>query len=276
MIYQSNQMTLQSVMTVFRGVVNDAYVCKRIDGEEGLYLVLTIHDHTIAKQFIRMIEKSNKAPCHKAVFSDGKAVSVAFEYTKPRQFDAFLPTVPKTVDAYQSLCIGLVLRCMESPAPYPLLYLMLTQKQLHLMEDGQVKLSYAVDLKELDTQIDEKDCAMLLSGMLRDLLSEVKADKNTSYQLLLKKIPKQRYAGFRELYRDLCLSRNEKHVGFFTKQKLLLLQHKQAIANACILLCIILFIVACVCMLCEAIYGEIPIFRLFHDGMRQIGTEQLY
>lgn len=276
MLYQSKELTAIPISKLYQGKSNDVIICKRADGAEGLYVLLSIHDHEIANQFIKMIEASQKMPCYQAVFTNGNTVSVAFEYMGARPLKEFLGTVPKTVEAYQSLCIEMTLRCMESAVPFPLLYLMLQQNQFHLTKEGHIFLSYAVNLAELDLEITEKQCVMLLSGMVRDLLSQVSINKNTSYQLLLKKIPKQRYSSFRELYRDLCLSKNEKRVSFWTRLLLLWNTHKSQIMKIAGMTCIVLFLIALVCILSEAIFGEIPFVRMFTDGFRTIGTETLY
>lgn len=276
MLYQSQQMTLKSVMMIVQGKVNDVCVCERVDAQDSYYLMLVIHDHHTANKFLKMIEKKpNGRESYVDVFSQGKDFCVVFDYVKERRLVDFLDASPLSVEFFHTICTNLVTRCMESSLPYSVLYLILEQKQIHLDEDGQVTLSPAIDLTELDEECDEKKCLVLLSGLCRDILHKVNTRDNISYQLLMKKIPKQRYVSFHELYRDLCLSRREKRANIFWRLWEWAKAHRRQLLKAVTILAIVLIATAMFVMICVAIWGEVPLLRIFTNSFTKIGNESL-
>lgn len=276
MLYQSQKMILKTVMVIFEGKVNDAYVCERVDAKEDgqYYLVLQIHEHHIANQFLHMVQGMERKKCYVDTFNLGEDFCFVFEYVEDRKLSEFLDASKLTVDICHTICTNLVIRCMESSLPYPVLYLILEQKQIQLSADNDIFLSPAVDLSELNMEWDEKKCLTLLAGYCRDILHRVNTRKNISYQLLLKKIPKQRYTTFHELYRDLCLSKTEEK-SLWTKMIEWFRKHKRQFEKFLIILTVICIVLAIFIMINMAIWGEVPLFRLFHNTFSQIGSESL-
>ena len=116
------------------------------------------------------------------------------------------------------------------------------------------------------------ECAMVI----RDLLKEKLTKKNVSYQLLMKKIPRQGYQNFRDLYRDIRLSSSM--VGKRSlKARILGLsrEHQATIYKALLVVSVFLLILTVSMMISQRIWGEVPFLRILFNNFKQIGTESL-
>lgn len=278
MIYRSDRLTLRSVMDVFQGKVNDIVICEELSGSrECYYTLLAVKDHETVKKLLRILKQQNgEVSCYEDAFSFNNEFCLVFPYVKERKLEDFYMAKSMPLARCEEICMSLLLQCMASPLPYPLLELVLKQGQLHLQKDNSVTLGCCLDLTELNENCTQQECVMQCAIWIRTLLQEKTSRKNVSYQLLLKKIPKQSYQNFRELYRDLRLSSTKiekqtikSRVADFWRR------HQVGILRRLLQLSVILAVLVLILFLSNVIWGEIPFLRLFVNTFKQIGTESL-
>lgn len=277
MIYQSERMTLCGVMDVFRGKVNDVVICEEVKGgRTSYYTLVLVKNHDTVRRLIRILERSEKStPCMVDSFSWNNCFCLVFDYVKARPLSEFFMGAERSLEECESICINLLLQCMTSPLPWPLLKLAIRQ-QIHLLKDGDVRLGYELDLKDLDENCTEKQCVMECAMVIRDLLKEKLTQKNVSYQLLMKKIPRQGYQNFRDLYRDIRLSSSM--VGKRSLRARILglyREHQATIYKALLVVSVFLLILTVSMMISQRIWGEVPFLRILFNNFKQIGTESL-
>lgn len=278
MIYQSDQLTLRSVMDVFRGEINDVMICEEISGSrESYYTLIAVKDHDMTKKLLRIMKQPEReVDCCIDMFSSNNCFCMVFPYIKERKLSDFYMAKSFPLPLCEEICLNFILQCMSSSLPYPILKLVLEQGQIHLLKDNSVALGYCIDLTELDENCTQKDAVMQCAICIRDLLRRKLSRKNISYQLLLKKIPKQSYQDFRELYKDIRLSTTK--VGKPEIKKRLLAfwgRHQATVFRFLLFLSAILLILVTVMFVSNAIWGDNPILRLFFNPFREIGTESL-
>lgn len=278
MVYQSKDMTFRSVMDVFRGKVNDVVICENVKGgKSNYYTLLVIKEHETVKQLIKLVEQSKCGSdfCID-MFNSQNCFCLVFDYVKERRLSDFYMAERVSLQACEEICISLLIQCMTSKLPYPILHLILEQRQLHLLKDNSVVLGYSIDLEQLDVNCTEAECAMQCAILARELLEKKISKRNISYTLLLKKIPKQSYHSFRELYKDILLSSStvqkrslkNRMIDFYSRNQM-------TIFKVLLVVSLLLATVTVVVLLSKAFFGDIPFLRLFYDSFKQIGTESL-
>lgn len=278
MIYRSERLTLRSVMDVFQGEINDVMICEEIYGSrECYYTLLAVKDHETVKKLLRIMKQSEKGEdCCVDMFGSDNCFCVVFPYVRERRLSEFYMAKTMPLALCEEVCLSLLLQCMASPLPYPLLELVLKQGQLHLRKDNSIALGYCLDLSELDESSTQRECVTQCAIRIRELLQEKTSRKNVSYQLLLKKIPKQSYQEFRELYQDIRMSAvgmekqslKSRLKGFWSR-------NQAKILCRLLQLSVVLVILVGIMFLCNVIWGDIPFLRLFVNTFKQIGTESL-
>lgn len=278
MVYRSKSLALRSVMDVFQGEVNDVMICEEVDGSRGgYYTLVVVKNHETVKKLLHILEqREREMDCLVDTFSFNNYFCMVFPYIKERKLKDFYMSTAMPLALCEEICLSLLLQCMSSTLPYPLLELVLKQEQIHLLKDNSIVLGYTMDLAYLNEQSGQKECAMQCAIRIRELLQEKTTKKNVSYQLLLKKIPKQSYQDFRELYKDIRLSKTSiGKKGIRNSVKGFWQRKQSSIFRVLLYLSVIMIIVVLTMALTDLIWGDNPILRLFTNSFRQIGTESL-
>lgn len=278
MVYRSEHLMLHSVMDVFRGEINDVMICEEISGNrENYYTLITVKDHEIVKKLLRIMENSTQSmDCCVEMFAGNNCYCMVFPYIKERKLEDFYMAKAIPLALCEDICLNLILQCISSTLPYPLLELVLKQRQIHLLKDNSVVLGYGLDLSELNEKSGQKECVMQCAILIRELLQEKITKKNVSYQLLLKKIPKQSYHDFRELYKDIRLSKtNIKKQGIRNKIKNIWYRNQETAFRILLFFSVVMLILVGLMFLSNVIWGEIPFLRVFYNTFKEIGTESL-
>lgn len=278
MIYQSDHLTLRSVMDVFRGETNDIMICEEISGNRGgYYTLVAVKDHEVVKKLLRIIRSSEQSmECCLDMFTSNNHYCMVFPYIKERKLSDFYMAKAIPLSLCEDICLSLLLQCMSSSLPYPFLELVLKQGQIHLLKDNSIVLGYCLDLSDLNENSGQKECAMQCAIRVRELLQEKMTKKNVSYQLLLKKIPKQSYRDFRELYKDIRLSKTS--IGkrsIKNRIKSFWQRNQTSVIRFLLLVSLVMMVLVLIMFLSSAIWGDIPFLRVFFNTFKQIGTESL-
>ena len=100
--------------------------------------------------------------------------------------------------------------------------------------------------------------------------------KNVSYELISRKSDNNSYSNFTELYRDLRIAAMPvERIGFLLRIKSFFHRNADTLFGILFWVCLILGIIALVVLLSHVVWGDIPIFRLFVNTFKNIGTESL-
>ncbi|MDO4292924.1 MAG: hypothetical protein Q4C65_06795 [Eubacteriales bacterium] len=276
MKYQSERLALRKVREVYRGRVNDIDVCE--DRDTGVcFTVLTVKDHAAVRELLEVFERGRDGTegCA-AMFARGQDFCVAFESVRERFLWDFYMGESISASVRDEICRNLILACMASRLPYPLLYLTLAQQQIHLNRDGSVSLSCAVDLEDMDRSCTESQCASECALIVRQLLEDAGGSRTVGYRLLQRKLLRQGYQSFRELYTDLRLSAPKPARGgiraFFRE---LFYKNQWRIFRFLLTGSAVLALLVLIMIVSSLIWGDIPLFRLFFNTFQKIGTESL-
>ena len=279
MIFQSDNMQLKTIQTVLNRDCADVYVCRdNLSQERMFYTVIVVKDRETAKKMLIMFHtgERQKCPFLKACFSDKNAVIFVFTYNSSRLLVDFYQAGRYTISECEDICKNLILSCITSELPWPFLYLILKQRQIHMSRERNITLGYYVDLTELDGSITEKQCVVECARLLLELLEDHANGKAISYELLTKRVANSGYNRFTELYKDITIAAApEDKLGIWSKIKRFFLIHKNAFFYLLLILCIILVVLVIISFFSQMIMGDIPWMRLLQSGFKQIGTESL-
>lgn len=278
MVYQSGKMILNTVMKVFKGKVNDVEICEHVvNGRSSYYTVLIIKEHRTVKKLMTVMEKSPKEREYCVdMFNCSEGFCVVFEYVKERKLDDFYMAWDISLEQCEDICLNVIVQCMTCGLPFPLLELIIRQRQLHLRKDQSVALGYTIDLEDLDEACTEAKCVMQCALIVRDMLEKKVSPQNIGYKLLTKKIPKQSYASFRELYKDIRLaSSTMQKRGLIDRIKAFWARNNRRIYKLLLFVCIVMILLAILAFISRLIWGDVSVFHFLFRTFHKIGTESL-
>lgn len=279
MLYQSQKMKLQCVRIVKKSETNDIVICEDLmTAARNLYTLLIIKEHQTARAYLEVFEHAHLSAQDSYIdsFSDQGAFCMVFAYKQERPLQDFYMGESYTLTECENICIGVIMACITSNLPYPILYLILEQGQLHLSKDHSVYLGYQIDLRDLDSEKTERDCAVACASILRELLKPKASQKAFSYRLLEKKISRKSYEQLTELYKDIRITAapgqkkglRKRIAGWF-------LRNQDGLFRVLLSLCVVLMFLVVLSLLSQLIFGDIPWLRLLFNGFKTIGTESL-
>ena len=279
MVYQVGDMILQKTQEVFRGKVNDVIVCQDIASNGKVYYtVLVIHDKDIARKLMNLFHGSVGQGRNKFVtdYTWKDSYMMVFDYVRERPLERFFSSEILNLQACEQMGLNLTVECLAGGIPYPLLFLMLKQGQIHISKDRSIYLGYCVDLEEFSEKVTEKDCATLCAKIVFSYIEKWKSGKATSYKLLEKKLWKGGYQRFTDFYKDLKMaSQPLKKEGIIAKIKKFYRHNQDRIFRMVMFICIVLGIFALAMIVSQLIFSDVPFLRMFINPFKQIGTESL-
>ncbi len=271
--------SLKTIRNVFENEVNCVTICEN-EGATGheRWTVINIKDHGTARRFLDVYEKAGISVDDGdfRCYSVGDEYHVMYPYLRERPLRDFYMGGALTVAECEEICRNLIIACMTCGLPAPMLYLALRQGLVHLAVDRSVYLSYMFDLKDLDENITEKECVHACAEILREIL-EVKAkQKADSYILLEKKIMRESYVRFTELYKDLEVAGERKrNFNILGQIRYWFESHKDVLFRILLVVVTLLVIFTLITLITNAIFGDIPWMRLFIKSFEKIGLESL-
>ena len=130
MVYQSQYMSLKPIRLIARNDVNEILVCENVeDSSRELYTVIQVTDHETVKKFLELNEHAEDVQDNVLIdcfASEGKYL-IVYPYKKERPLDLFYVGSTMSVAQCEETGINLIIACMTSNLPWPLLYLELMQ-----------------------------------------------------------------------------------------------------------------------------------------------------
>ena len=177
MVYYCERMELEVVSHLFHGSVNDVAVCRnRLSPAGALYTLLIVHDRTCARTMLQIMEngeRSGESPCVTCLTQNENLIFV-FPYREERKFSAFARGQAAGAGGAEAIGINLVMACLSSGLPWPVLYLALEQDCVQISRENSVYFTLNLDLKNLDPAKNERRCVSGCAQLLR-------ASLNTSF-----------------------------------------------------------------------------------------------
>lgn len=285
MVYYHKGMELEVISEVFRGSVNDVLICRdQLSAAGALYTVLAVHDRACIREMLQILESSQRGgePVYTANFTQNETMLFVLPYREQRRFSDFAEGQITSLAVSETICVNLVMECLSCHLPWPLLYLVFKQDQIHIAKDNSVYFGHALDLKDLRAEVTERECIVQCANRLLVLLYSSKNNRPSrkqlkSYELIRKKVAKSGYQVFPELYRDIKFTAlPQKKISL--KKRLLGIwrRNQDTWFKILVALCVVLVIITAIMLISQLIYGEIPLLRLFQHGFDVIGTENLH
>lgn len=279
MFYQSGKMKLECLREVKKGSRNDVFICRDSNVQSDTsYTLIVIKEHQTAKKYLEIFEQSEKrtGDSYLESFSDRGAFCMVFEYRQERPLMDFYMGDSLTAQTSEEICISLILCCMASNLPFPILYLILTQNQIHLAKDHSVYFGYQLDLEELDEKKNERDCVLQCARIARTLLRSKASQKGFSYRILEQKIQRESYSRFVELYKDIKITASPvKQKGLIKRFLQFLRRHQDTLYRCVFIMSAAVVAIALISLLSQLIFGDIPWLRVLFNGFKVIGSQSL-
>lgn len=282
MVYYSGTQELEVISEVFRGSVNDVVVCRnRLSASGARYTLLVVRDRDCARKMLSVMESGVQESDCLGHFSQNEALIFVFPFREERKFSSFAAGQMTSLVTGEHICIQLVMECLSSGLPWPLLYLVLEQDGVQIAQDNTIYFTVCPDLTTLDENITESQCVSSCARLMMELLTASAAGHRRkalkSYELIRKKSAKNAYAGFPELYRDIKLAAlPEEKPTLVSRLKGVWKRNRDRLFRVLLVLCILLVLVALAALVTQMIFGDIPWLRLFQNNFDVIGTENLH
>jgi hypothetical protein len=282
MAFTAGGMMLDIVSEVFTGQFNDVAVCRDLSSPlDTFYTLVVIKDRDCAKRMLSVLQDGGRklpdgAETHRAFcFSHNDTLCYLFPYRPERPLRRFAAVQIDSPAKWERVCINLVMECMSSALPYPLLALALESGNVHMEKDGAIYFSYDFDLAQLNAKDDERACARRCAETMLGLLHPG-SKKVKSARLMQTKLSRNAFKGLSELYRDIKVTAlpegkaklSKRFTGFFVR-------NRDTFFRLLLIVSVLILIFALLTGILKLIYGNVPLFRLFEDSFGRIGTRKL-
>ena len=281
MVYHADDMILSPVREILRGPVNDVLVCQDLrSSSRACYLLLAVHDRETAKRLLMVLQDSERGSGEEKpflkMFTENELLCLLFPYRPDRRLDRFAQGQLVTPQSRERVCVNLVMECLSVPLPYPLLYLALEKENVHLLQDDGVYFTYSFDLSRMEESVGEADCTDRCVQILLSLLKKHSRRQLKSFELLRKKSERGAYENLPELYRDIRISALPEHKepirerlhGFWQR-------NRDTFFRILLRISVTAAVLALIILICQLIFGNFPLLRIFQNTFEVIGTENL-
>lgn len=277
MVYQIKNMLLNVTQELSKGDVNDVVICQDLSAVTKIfYTVLIIKKHEVAKRLLKIYEKADSERTYvtKGTYKDNYLM--VYPYDEERRLKNFFGTGIYNLVECEKLCSEIVIECVTSKIPYPIMYLQLLQNRINISRYREIYFSYTLDLKELSETIGEKECVTICAKTIFSLLDKVMDEDNVSYTLIKKKIKREGYTQFIDLYKDIqaaTLTLERRNIG--VRVKAFFEKNRERIFRTVLVICLTVGFIALIMLLSQLIFGDIVFYRFFINTFKKIGTESL-
>lgn len=277
MVYQANSMKLKMLSVILTSEKNDVLLCKRIsdgktDSTDGRnrycleqYLLWVLKDRKVIRYLLQAENELSWIDC----FPYGESLCLVMPYKEHRSLLKFWKSEVKGKEEKKELCRELITLCMTARLPAPILFLLLSQRQLGIHKDGKVYFSYELDFSGLDERLTEGDCILALIRLLQELSDPEDKEEQRMSELMEKKFSRRHYESFLDLYLDWKRPAARKW-GWGISEKA-----KVRFFYFLVVLAVILLLLLIIIVVSQIVFGDVPLFRLFMDTFHKIGSEIL-
>jgi hypothetical protein len=279
MIFESARQRLSVVKVSLESEVNDVYVCRDLrSSAQSLYTVIAVHDHTLVKQILAVIQESQgtSAGCFVDTFTAHGDFIMVFPYEKERPLEKFYMGEVYPITRCEDIALNILVACIGSGIPWQFLYLILQQGQVNISSNDEIFMGYQIDLKDFDPDMGEKDCVYACANILLKILEPQSSSKTISYQLLTRKTWNKSYTRFSELYRDIRIAAVPKSKrGFFARLRDLYMRNRDTLFGVLLRVSVVLLVIALLSLVSQILFGDILWLSFLINHFKIIGTENL-
>lgn len=279
MTYWHDKMELEVIASLLHGTVNDVLICRDLRSPAAItYTLWVVHDRETLRKLLSLwgAATAEEQP-YLFSFSENDDVMFGFPYQADRSLFGFAAAQNTSAAVAEKICLSLLMTCLSSGMPFPILYLMLQQEKLQLTAENNVYLSYALDLSALELCTNEGNCAGLAARLAIRLLGDSSKKLPNSCKLLQKKSAKGSYRSFSELYRDIRLTAiPEGKSSLLARLRGMVQRNRDRLFRWLLAFCTVVVIITLLMMVSQALFGDIPFLRLFQHRFDWIGTELLH
>lgn len=279
MLLNTGKKQYRIMREVLKGEVNDVCVCQNQDESTAPYkTVWIVRDRRIAKELMGKLD----GVCEEC-FMHNEDAGFVFGYDGERPLARFYPgAVQNNPAAEPRIWLELVVRCMTSGLPPAVLNLILRQRQIQISSDGSIWFGYFLDLAEYDSGAGERENTALCAARILELAESgpvlrTETAKNIRVmKLLQKKLDREKYQEFMQLYSDIKLmTRESEPRSRKAKITAIAASRRDLFCRGLAALCIALVFVVILMIAGHLFFGEYSFWKLFQDPLERIGTESL-
>ncbi|MDR1952974.1 MAG: hypothetical protein LBQ21_00610 [Clostridiales Family XIII bacterium] len=279
-VVRVDDMMLKCVSVILETEANTVWSCRDMQAiGQPYYTLLIVTDREIARVLVSAFAASEKETGERAYlrsFLWGEDICYLFPYRRERRLADFAAGQITNPTISEEICVNILLACMESSLPYPLLFLEFEQELVHVEKDNSVYLTTDFDVSKLDASIDESDCVVRCARTMLDILNMNRKKRLKSRKLLSRKIERQAYARFSEVYHDIKLTvLAEKKMSILRRFFKFCGVHRDRIFRIILVLSVICFVLALVMLISYLIFGDFGLGKIFGHSLNTIGTERL-
>lgn len=281
MIYNAGEKKLNCIRKVLENEVGEVWIAQNT-GEDvkGEYdTLIIVKDHETVKRLMKVWEESlreGRESCGQMP-AGREEFCIVYPYKKERPLHKFYGSESRSGKECEQICINLLVECVSSGEAWPILYLILSQNQVHIEKDHSIFFGYQLDLSNLNEEIKEKDCVVKCARMVLDMMQNTPdMERTIGMNLIRKKLLKDGYSHFAELFRDIHMDAGSwKKVKLKERIKDFLQAKKGTIIRILLILSVFLGSIAVLMILSQMIFGDIPFLRIFTGTFETIGQESL-
>ncbi|MGI5979278.1 MAG: hypothetical protein ACOX66_07230, partial [Oscillospiraceae bacterium] len=169
-IYFADDKELKVVAAPYKGPANDVYICRDLrSATDTRYVLIAVHDRDCEKKLLAVLEQGKDPSAFS--FARNDEMLYAFPWREPRRFTAFASHQALTGFQREQTALALVMACIASELPFPLLYLLLTQDGVSITKENEIYFTPPFDLSQIDPETDETACTVRCAELVREILS---------------------------------------------------------------------------------------------------------
>lgn len=279
MDFEVGNQGFRCVQTLLEGKVNNVYVCYELGTQtRTYYTLLQIKDRLIARQLVDLLSKVEEPGLCIKSFTYENHICFLLEHRTSRPMETFFMGNVRTRFECEELVLKVVMECLDQgpKIPYPLLKMILNQKNVNLSQDNSVYFTYNWDFTFFEPDCDEADCAAALAALLARLLRQQEGVRGGAFELIERKIHREAYSTFSELYHDIRVTAvPEKKMNIFKRIIRFFKSHKDIFFRILMIVCIIMVVLAVISLVSNLLFGESFFKRIFVNAFKVIGTESM-
>ena len=282
MVYYAHNKVLKEIRTVYSGVKNDVLICQDMLSPVLMYYTLmVIKNRSCAKEIIQIYERAENVNesislLYGKCFAQNETLCYIYPYRSERHISFFLEGQMQSLYDREQTALNLTMEALVSPHPYPLLYLLLKQHEIHIHQDNSIFFTDYFHLDLLDETKTQSDCAMLCAVRVLEILEMKGSKTQKSIRLIRKKMERNAYRGLPELYRDIHLTASPQNkMGLMKYIAAWFVMYKDLWFRVLLAVCMVVTVIAAGMLICQLIWGDIGFFKLFQHSFDVIGTQKL-
>lgn len=231
------------------------------------YTLWEIEEHAAA----RIVMELQLAEAFAQCYLDGESLCMAFPYEEPRPLERFYHGSMYGYEERRQIYQNIVAACAAAGLPYPILYLLLRKNCLNIRKDNSIFFTYYIYPNEISPEQQEEQCVRICAEQLAVMMEQGGKEEGAGISLLRKKLRRNAYHSFPQLYQDLRLADSRKN-GLLKKMRPNLKQDtKDRVFRILLAATIVIAVLAAMLFVSQAISGDVPILRVFTDSFKHIG-----